>query len=155
MFQFDTAKIEWTHFEGSPRFDYPIDYAVAVLGAQPDIGAIDLLIKWAPNAYCHYHRHLAATTTLVLEGEQNLYEVSDTGETIHKIRKAGDYAHSPGGDLHMERAGPDGALIFSGFVSPDGRLFETLDKDHNVLATATVEDWAAGNIEGGRRTSIG
>ncbi|MDP6875449.1 MAG: hypothetical protein QF521_18150, partial [Alphaproteobacteria bacterium] len=90
MFRFDTSKIEWTHFEGSPRFDYPIDYAVAVLGAQQDIGAIDLLIKWGPNAYCHYHRHLAATTTLVLEGEQNLYEVSDTGETIHKVRKAGD-----------------------------------------------------------------
>lgn len=155
MFQFDTSKIEWTHFEGSPRFDYHIDYAIAVLGAQPDIGVIDLLIKWAPNAYCHYHRHLAATTTLVLEGEQNLYEVSDSGETIHKVRKAGDYAHSPGGDLHMECAGPDGALIFFGFQSPDGRLFETLDKDQNVLATATIEDWAAGNIEGGRRHSIG
>jgi hypothetical protein len=55
----------------------------------------------------------------------------------------------------MEQAGPDGALIFFGFQSPDGRLFETLDKAHNVLATATIQDWAAGNIEGGRRTSVG
>ncbi|MBV40073.1 MAG: hypothetical protein CMM23_15675 [Rhodospirillaceae bacterium] len=155
MFRFDMSTIEWTHFQGSPRFDYHIDYAIAVLGAQPDIGVIDLLVKWAPNAYCHYHRHLAATTTLVLGGEQNLYETTNTGETIHKVRKAGDYALSPGGDLHMEQAGPDGALIFFGFVSADGRLFETLDKDHNTLATATVQEWAAGNIDGGRRTSIG
>ena len=147
MFKFDMSTIEWTHFQGSPRFDYHIDYAIAVLGAQPDIGVIDLLVKWAPNAYCHYHRHLAATTTLVLGGEQNLYETTNTGETIHKVRKAGD--------LHMEQAGPDGALIFFGFVSADGRLFETLDKDHNTLATATVQEWAAGNIDGGRRTSIG
>ena len=155
MFKFDMSTIEWTHFQGSPRFDYHIDYAIAVLGAQPDIGVIDLLVKWAPNAYCHYHRHLAATTTLVLGGEQNLCETTNTGETIHKVRKAGDYALSPGGDLHMEQAGPDGALIFFGFVSADGRLFETLDKDHNTLATATVQEWAAGNIDGGRRTSIG
>ncbi len=155
MFKFDMSTIEWTHFQGSPRFDYHIDYAIAVLGAQPDIGVIDLLVKWAPNAYCHYHRHLAATTTLVLGGEQNLYETTNTGETIHKVRKAGDYALSPGGGLHMEQAGPDGALIFFGFVSADGRLFETLDKDHNTLATATVQEWAAGNIDGGRRTSIG
>lgn len=149
-FKFDTSHIEWVHFTGGPRFDYPIDYALAVLGAQPGIGALDMLMKWAPNAYCHFHRHLAATTTLVLEGEQHIHETTDTDEIIHKIRKAGDYAHSPGGDMHMEQAGPEGALVFFGLQSADGRLFETLDKEGNVLATATIEDWAAGRIEGSR-----
>ncbi|MGE4093394.1 MAG: hypothetical protein AB7G75_21420, partial [Candidatus Binatia bacterium] len=62
--------ITWVHLEGSPRFDYPIDYWIAILGAQPEKGKIDFLSKWAPNSYCHFHRHLGETTTLVLEGEQ-------------------------------------------------------------------------------------
>jgi hypothetical protein len=146
-FHFDTSQIEWTHFQGSPRFDYPIDYAVAVLAAQPELGALDLLVKWAPNAYCHFHRHLAATTTLVLAGEQHIRETGPDGEAVHIVRTAGDYARSPGGDVHMERAGPDGLMVFFGMQSADGRLFETLDKDHNVLATATIENWAAGRIK--------
>ena len=147
-YNFDTSHIEWTRFEGSPRFDYHIDYSIAVLGAQPEIGALDMIMKWAPNAYCHFHRHLAATTTLVLEGEQHIFETTDGGETIHKVRKAGDYARSPGGDVHMERAGPNGALVFFGLQSPDGRLFDTLDKAQNIIVTATIEDWAAGRFTG-------
>ena len=143
----DIGQIEWTPFIGSPRFDYPIDYAVAVLAAQPELGTLDLVVKWAPNAYCHFHRHLAATTTLVLSGEQHIYETGKNGETIHKIRTAGTYARSPGGDVHMEKAGPDGLVVFFGMQSTDGRLFETLDKDHNVLATATIENWAAGRLK--------
>ncbi len=146
-FEFDTSQIEWTHFEGSPRFDYHIDYAIAVLAAQEELGALDLLVKWAPNAYCHYHRHLAATTTLVLEGEQHILETGANGKTIQKIRKAGDYARSPGGDLHMERAGPDGLLVFFGMQTADGRLFETMDKDHNVLSTATIANCQAGRFK--------
>ncbi|MBT5895344.1 MAG: hypothetical protein HOH61_05535 [Rhodospirillaceae bacterium] len=146
-FQFDTSQVEWTHFQGSPRFDYHIDYAVAVLAAQPELGALDLLVKWAPDAYCHFHRHLAATTTLVLEGEQYIYETGTNGETIHKMCKAGDYARSPGGDVHMEKAGPDGLLVLFAMQSPDGRLFETMDSDQNVLATATIENWMAGRIK--------
>ena len=45
---------------------------------------------------------------------------------------------------------PKGLLVFFGFQTADGRLFETLDKDRNVLATATVEDWAAGRIKASR-----
>ena len=33
---------------------------------------------------------------------------------------------------------PKGLLVFFGFQTADGRLFETLDKDRNVPATATV-----------------
>lgn len=109
-----------------------------MFGAQPEIGALDMLMKWAPNAHCHYHRHLAAATTLVLEGAQHTYKLTGAGEANHKIRKAGDYAHSPAGDVHMERAGPQGLRVFFGFQTADGRLFETLVKDRNVPATATV-----------------
>ncbi len=141
-FNFDTSHADWVHFDGE-GFDYPIDYSIAVLRADAASGAVDLIVKWAPNSYCHYHRHVADTTILVLEGEQHVIETNDDGEEIHKVRKAGEYAHNPGGDVHMERGGPEGAVVFFGMQASDGRVFELLDKDHNVLATSTVEEMMA------------
>ena len=71
---FDTDNIEWTHVVGSKKFDYPIEYWVAVLGYDKSTGRIDFLSKWAPNAYCHYHRHIGPMSVLVLEGEQHITE---------------------------------------------------------------------------------
>ena len=143
-FKFDTSHIEWTHLEGGPDFDYPIDYEIAVLGSQPDIGSLDLLVKFAPNSYCHFHRHCAATTTLVLEGEQHIYELGEDGETIHKVRTAGTYAHSAGGDVHMEQGGPQGALVFFAMQAPDGKVFDLLDAERTVLAESTIEEMSKG-----------
>lgn len=140
----DTSQLEWIHFDGGPEFDYPIDYDLAVLGAQPEIGRIDLVVRWAPNAYCHFHRHNAATTTLVIEGEQHVYETALDGSPIHKVRQAGTYARSPGGDVHMERGGAEGALVFFAMHSPTGQVFDLLDADRNVLLATTVEEMAKG-----------
>ena len=71
-FRFDTNDLQWIHYESGPRFDYPIDYDIAVLGHQEDIGRLDLLIRWAPDAYCHFHRHEATTTSLVLDADHNI-----------------------------------------------------------------------------------
>ena len=62
------------------------------------------------------------------------------------FRKAGTYAHSPGGDVHMERGGPEGATVFFAMQSPDGRIFNMLDKDRNVLVSTTVEEMGAGPL---------
>ena len=145
-FQFDTSHIKWTHLTGGPpEFDYPIDYEMAVLGYQVDKGLLDLIVKWAPNSYCHFHRHAAATTTLVLEGEHIVDEIRPNGETVRSVRPAGTYRHSAGGDVHMESAGPNGATVFFAMHAIDGRLFELLDKDQNIIATNTVEEFAAQN----------
>ena len=137
--------ITWIHLEGSPRFDYPIEYRVAVLGAQPEKGRIDFLSKWAPNSYCHFHRHIGETTTLVLEGEQHIVETTPT-QTIHKVRKPGFYAHTPGGEVHMEYGGPEGTVVFFSCQADNGRLFEVLDKEENVLAVATIEGFLSGKL---------
>jgi hypothetical protein len=142
---FPPESIKWIHIEGSPRFDYPIDYWVAVLGAQPEKGKIDFLSKWAPNSYCHFHRHLGETTTLVLEGEQHIVETTPT-QTIHKVRRPGFYARTPGGDVHMEYGGPEGTVVFFSCQADNGRLFEVLDKDENVLAVATIESFLTGKL---------
>ncbi len=144
---YKTDGIEWQHILGTPRFDYPIDYWVAVLGVQPEIGRIDFLSKWEPNAYCHYHRHLGPTTVLVLEGEHHVIETSAT-ETVHKIRQPGFFARNPGGDVHMEFGGTQGAVVLFSCEAVDGKLFDVLDASGKVLVTATIDDFLNGKLKG-------
>ncbi len=142
---FENKDLNWIHLKGSSDFDYPIDYSLAVLGASREEGRIDFLGKWEPDSYCHYHRHIAQTTTLVLEGEHHLEETGQ-GESGHKVRPAGDYADKPAGDLHMEYAGPNGSLVLFSMHTADGRLFEIVDKSENVLAVVTLDDLASGRL---------
>ncbi len=142
---FDTSALEWLHFGPDPRFDYPIDYAIAILGASPESGTVDFLSRWAPNSYCHYHRHLGNSMSLILEGEHHTEEMVD-GQCIHKIRRAGDYANKPGGDVHMEYAGPEGSLVFFSMQAVDGKIFDVLGRGDRVLNTTSFEDFVAGNM---------
>ncbi|MGR8921437.1 MAG: cupin domain-containing protein [Gammaproteobacteria bacterium] len=141
----DNDTLEWMHLVGDESFDYPIDYAAAVLSARPD-GHIDLLFRWAPNSYCHFHRHLVATTTTVLQGEHHLVDMHQGVAGEHRVRAAGDYSHKPPGEVHMEYAGPEGSLLLFNMYAPDGKLFEILDRDENVLMLATVEDFTSGRL---------
>ena len=137
--RFDLDDLDWTHMEGGPEFDYPLDFDLAVLGSQPENGTLDLLVRFAPNSHCHFHRHVAATRTLVLQGEHHVFDIEPNGETVHKIKPAGTYSQSPGGEVHMERGGPEGAIVLFNLHSPTGVLFESLDADHNVIASSTIE----------------
>jgi len=142
MAQIDISNVEWTEIQGEPDLGYKCDYAMAVLGYQEDNGTLDLLVKFAPDSHCHFHRHIAATTTLVLEGEHHVFEHNDDGDKIHKIKPAGTYSHSSGGEVHMERGGPEGATVFYALQSPSGVLFELLDNDQNVIAENTIAEMA-------------
>ncbi|MBV1930633.1 MAG: hypothetical protein KUG71_02870 [Porticoccaceae bacterium] len=141
----DTSAVEWTHFEEDTRFNYPINYSIGILGASPEVGTVDFLGRWAPNSYCHFHRHLGSTTSLILEGEQHTVETIN-GESVHSVRKAGDYAQKPGGEAHMEYAGAEGSLVFFSMKAVDGKIFEVLANDESVLNATTYEDFIAGNL---------
>jgi len=136
----NSENLRWKHFTGDEKFDYPIDYWAALLGARND-GHVDLLYRWEPNAYCHFHRHTAATTSTVLAGELHVVDIDPkTGEEIdHTVRCAGSYAHKKSGDVHMEYGGPDGALVLFNLYAPDGLLAETLSRDGTVIGQSTLE----------------
>jgi len=140
---FSTDDMTWNHLEGGEEFDYHIDYWIAILGCRPEEGKIDFLGKWEPDSYCHYHRHLGETTTIVLEGEHHLIEETET-QIIHKTRTKGHYAKSPYGEAHMERAGEAGSVLFFSMQCPDKYVFEILDRDDKVLNLVTLEDFAIG-----------
>jgi hypothetical protein len=137
---FDLAKASWARYVGSPKFDYPIDYEIAVVAADLSLGRIDFLVRWAPGAYCHYHRHLGSTAAAVIAGEQHLTETREL-ETVTKVRRAGFKGQVPDGETHMECAGPDGLTMLFSTHAPDGRLFEVLDRSGNVLAAATIAEF--------------
>ena len=142
--RFPTGRIDWIELKESTEPDYPIDYRMAVLGHQIEHGSLDMLVDFAPNSYCHFHRHMAHTTTLVLKGEQHLYEIKDDGEAVLKVRKAGEYARSAAGEAHRECGGPEGALVYFSFQQTAGHLFDLLGPDLSVIAKSTIEELAAG-----------
>lgn len=137
---FDNANLRWKHFTGNHHFNYPINYESALLGARDD-GHVDLLYRWAPNAYCHFHKHTAITTSLVLEGELHVMDIDPkTGkETQTKVRQTGDYACKLPGDVHMEKGGPEGALVLFNLFTADGSLAETLSDEGKVLSESTID----------------
>ena len=63
-----------------------------------------------------------------------------SGEEIGtKIRTAGDYAHKEPGDIHMEKAGSNGALVLFNLYAPHGVLAESLSIDGTVIGKATID----------------
>jgi quercetin dioxygenase-like cupin family protein len=137
---FENDNLRWKHFTGSDRFDYTIDFYSALLSVRPE-GHIELLYWWEPNSYCHFHRHTANTTSLVLKGELQVIDVDlKTGKELGiKIRPVGDFASKEPGDVHMERGGPEGALVFFSLFTEDGSLAETLSQDGRVLSTSSID----------------
>lgn len=131
--------LKWIHYTGDDRFDYPISYWGAVLHARQD-GHVDLLYRWDPNAYCHFHRHVADTTSTILAGELHVIEFENGRAVGSSVRRPGDYAHKSPGDVHMEMGGPSGALVLFNLYTTDGRLAEQLAPDGSVLRTVTMTD---------------
>jgi len=138
---FDTSKLRWSESFGDERSSYRIHIETSVLGYDRDAGTIDFLVRFDNNGgHCPAHRHITTTSVLVLEGEQHLEDMLPGGERVSRVRKAGEY-HLTTGDKrpHMERGGPDGALIFYSHHTTDGRLYELVDDDGNVVHTVTLD----------------
>lgn len=143
--RFQSNRLDWQRLVGSPRFDYPIDYSVAVTSVNRAAGTIEFISKWAPNSYCHYHRHLGRTLTRVIQGEHHIVETNEL-QTLHKTRRPGFQGQTAPGELHMEYGGHDGTTVIFLCEAIDGNLFDVVAKDGTVLATATIDDFVSGRL---------
>jgi hypothetical protein len=137
--------LDWQNLKGSPKFDYPIDYSVAVTRVDRASGMIEFLAKWAANSYCHFHRHLGKTATWVIQGEHHIVETTET-QTLHKTRRPGFQGQAPAGEIHMEYGGADGSTVLFLCEAVDGKLFDIVAKDGKIIATATLEEFASGSL---------
>lgn len=141
----DTDAYEWLEITGDPGSSYLIHHDISILGWDRDAGTIDLLIRFdAKGGHCTAHRHVSSTSVLVLEGEQHLDELLPDGSTVHKVRTTGAHHLTPGdANPHRERGGPEGGVLFFSHHSPDGRLYEIVDDDRNVVSTVTIDSLIA------------
>ncbi len=147
---FDPSRWNWREVKGEPRLSYKVRHDYTILGYDLGAGTLDMVVRWAGDGgHCPIHRHVATTTVLVLEGEQHLWDLGPDGTRgPEKVRRAGDYALTVGDALpHLERGGDEGGLVFFGNHAADGRLYEILDENLEVVADVTMEtlvaDWKA------------
>ena len=138
----NNQNLKWKHYKDDKKFDFPIDYSDAILDARED-GRLEILVKWAPNSFCHFHRHTAETSSVVIQGELHVSDIDldSNNKTSTRIRKVGDYVHKEPGDIHMEKGGPEGALVLFTIYSPEGEgsLAESLGKHGEVLSISTIK----------------
>lgn len=146
----DCERYAWREITGSEDSSYVIHHDLCVLGYDRDAGTLDLLIRFDDKGgHCQAHRHVSTTSVLVLEGEQHIDELRPDGERVHKVRTAGTH-HLMTGDQypHLERGGPEGAVLFFSHHSDDGRLYEIVDDAGNALSTVTIDSlismWESG-----------
>jgi hypothetical protein len=141
---FDSSAVRWREVTGEVfsrvhlvRHDYTI------LAHDAAAGTLDMVIRWRDDGgHCPLHRHTAATTSvLVLEGEQHVQDILRDGSLAPvTVRRAGDYALlSDDGLAHLEGGGPSGGLAFFGSHTSDGRLYEIIDDDGEVLVDITID----------------
>lgn len=141
----DSDQFAWREITGSDDCPYVIHHDLCILGYDRDAGTIDLLIRFDDKGgHCQAHRHVTTTSVLVLEGEQHLDELRPGGERVHKVRTAGTH-HLTTGDPypHLERGGPEGAVLFFSHHTVDGRLYEIVDDAGAVVATVTLDSLIA------------
>ena len=141
----DTAKYDWREIVGDPGSPYPIHHELCVLGHDLGAGTIDLLIRFdAEGGHCQAHRHVTTTSVFVLQGEQHLDELRPDGTKVHKVRTEGTHHLTPGDPYpHLERGGPEGAVLFFSHHTTDGRLYEIVDLDGRVVHTVTIDSLVA------------
>ena len=140
---FKQDELIWKHYSGGENFDYHIDYSDAVLDARED-GRLEILVKWEPNSYCHLHKHTADTSSVVLKGELHVsdFDIETGKETNKRIRNVGDFVHKEAGDIHMEKGGPEGALVLFTIFDPSGQgnLAESITKCGKVISSSNIKN---------------
>jgi hypothetical protein len=143
---FDQSRYKWREVTGEPGLSYKVRHDYTILGYDLAAGTLDMLVRWAGDGgHCPIHRHTATTTVLVLEGEQQLWDLGPDGARLeHKVRKAGDHALTVGNALpHLECGGSAGGLAFFGTHANDGLLYQILDEDMKVIFDVTIEGLVA------------
>ncbi|MEX0960533.1 MAG: hypothetical protein WDZ63_14730 [Burkholderiales bacterium] len=150
---FDLGTVEWRRVTAPDFKRFKVDFEYSLLGYDLAGGRLDMLLRYGKGGHCRPHRHVAATATLVLEGEQFLTEYLPDGTTKSIHRKKGTYALAPAdAHPHDEHGGESGATVLLSMTAQDGILFEYFDEDFRngwTLSIADyVESWNKGTIYG-------
>ncbi len=133
-FRFDTTNIEWKDFLTEGTY-------YRILDVNLEAHSADMLVKFDPGARCLYHRHVAPTTTLVLEGALHVFDQTANG-VVEKIKPAGTFSSGAENEIHIEGGGDDGAVVYFSMRGADDRIYDLLDTDFSLRKAITVQDFA-------------
>ncbi len=152
---FDPQGVEWRRVTDPLFKAFRVDFEYSLLGYDLPGGRLDMLLRYGKDCHCRRHRHVAATVTLVLEGEQFLQEMLPDGTTRTVHRRKGDYALAPAdAHPHDEHGGDGGGTVLLSMTAPDGILFEYFDENManpwTVSIEEYVESWHNGSVYGER-----
>ncbi|UCD69652.1 MAG: hypothetical protein JSW48_06210 [Betaproteobacteria bacterium] len=160
---FDLDSVEWRRVTDPNCKSFRVDFEYSLLGYDLPSGRLDMLLRYVDSGHCRPHRHIASTTTLVLQGEQFLEERLPDGETRRVRRRKGDYALAPAdAHPHDEYGGEEGGTILLSMTAKDGMIFEYFDENMENGWTLSLEEfvdsWNSGKVYGaapaGNRTTI-
>jgi len=146
--------VEWRRVTDPAFREHRVDFEYSLLGYDLPSGRLDMLLRYAPDSgHCRRHRHVAATVTLVLEGEQILTERMPDGTTMTVRRRKGVYALAPADARpHDEHGGEAGGTVLLSMTARDGILFEYFDEDWSNAWTVSIEQyvdsWNHGTVYG-------
>ena len=133
-YRFDDRPIRYFPFEGFEGF------VLAMLDVDAARNQVEFIIRFEPNSHIFTHRHCAHTVILVVEGEHRIYEPDGS---LKEARPCGTYRSSPGGDVHQEGGGPEGAVVYFSVRGDDDRLFDVVDENLEVTDTLRTADFKA------------
>ena len=150
---FDPQSIEWRHITDPNEKAFLIDFEYSLLGYDAENGRLDMLLRFPDNGgHCRRHRHIAATATLVLEGEQHVTETLPDGLTKTVVRKKGDYALAGSDDAAYGAWRTRGRHNIPVDVRTGREAFEYFDEDMNSIRILTIEEyvqaWNRGSVPG-------
>lgn len=133
-FRFDSSKIEWKDFLTEGCYYRILDVNVPA-------HTTDMLVKFDPAGRCLFHRHVAATTTLVLEGSLHVFDQTANG-VVEKIKPAGSFSSGAENEIHIEGGGDDGAVVYFSMRGTDDHIYDLLNTDFSLRRAITVQDFA-------------
>ena len=132
-FRYDGSAVDWRDFITEGCY-------YRLLNVDTEAKQADMLVKFEPNSECMYHRHAATTTTMVLQGELRVREQSDSGEVVN-VKRAGSYSIGGEGEIHIEGAGDETAIIFFSMRTDSEIIYELLNPDLSLRKSITVADF--------------
>jgi hypothetical protein len=133
-FQYDTSKVDWKDFLTDGCYYKILDVNVATHTA-------DILVKFDPGARCLFHRHVAATTTMVLEGSLHVFDQTANG-VVEKVKPAGSFSSGAENEIHIEGGGDDGVVVYFSMRGTDNHIYDLLNTDFSLRRAITVQDFA-------------
>ena len=133
-FRFDTGNIQWRDFLTEGCFYQILDVNVAAHTA-------DIIVKFDPGARCLFHRHVAATTTFVLEGTLHVFDQTADG-VVEKIKPAGFFSSGAENEIHVEGGGDEGVIVYFSMRGADDHIYDLLNPDLTLRKAITVQDFA-------------